>query len=74
MRSCVLVVMHAYLGTLARVCGKMKPEVDNAGGSLSLSSFYFLRQGLRLSDASTGTPLWGAGHPSSRLHGKYFIP
>lgn len=73
MLSCVFIVMHAYMGTLARVCGKMKPEVDNAGGFLSLSLFYLLRQGLRLSDASIGKPLWGAGHPSSHLHGKYFI-
>lgn len=69
MLSCVFVVMHPYMGTLARVCVKMKPEVDNAGGLLSLSSFYLLRQGLRPSDASLGKPVWGAGHPRSHLHG-----
>lgn len=50
MLSCVSVVMHAYVHTLVCVCGKTKPEVDNAGGSLSLHVIYRGKVSLRVRD------------------------
>lgn len=57
--ACVYGYMHT--------CVKMKPEVNDAGVFLHLSSFYLLRQRPMLSAGSTGRLVWGAGDPGSHL-------